>query len=1392
MNNQTPTYYKRPPTPLLYARKKPRQSGLVIMQSHVYMVIFVSIALFLPIGCSPDQVVQIAGNTTDEGVETAPVSTPGNPKDDDPRFVTGNLGAWWETWGKPYIKPEIGIFLTPEQPIFIPAATWTHLFDVELPCLSHVLELNETESWTKLVNQVTMMLNNVGTRSNITFSRMELEHMQYLNRIQTNIANFLVGIKEHITRIDKREQYVYDYMEPICPPIDANMFRDVEGPRSALQRLTDALGDTDYPFRADGDINYQEQTKITLWDLENTATKEALRKMIADETNKLKESYDDMHASHNIRLMDLEQNKIPVPNKTRAKIDMSGADVETISHDSRRKRSLPDTYAQVVYQQFINHANFTNLANSLPSLSFDSLLGKKDSPSDSPQRRTTYSSQVIDVQSNRVTSTRVPVVVNHAPIAPTHPPTTMRTTTPESADRIIRRGTPKESLYERLRVLLSSASQPDGTMTREELYEAINTYYEPILTDIMSISSDKPLPITKSQLGIVTLKVCYSWLRPDGNITSSCADRYVHTVKTWTPRCGGNPLDDTMYQSDYPGHKVPDNLLEIMRSIDVKNAVTHVIDNSHLLRRDRNQYPSSRSKRGLGDSIMETFWKPMFGAASQEDIDKIKKFLKTNKNNTDKLFQNQKLMMSLQRQSENRIDAISLALKNITEVLSITLHSSRSDLDKLLKDTMNIKGAQAVAETLMAIGTLQRYIHNALTLLKFKLNEISSTYQTLYSMIRGRYISPSFLSGETLDDLTSGLRDFNNPNYIIAPTWSRLSTMDDRSASLMVNGRHILISLKIPLILKTSAYTTYQAHSIPFRVENKIMQALKTDPYYIIDKTNKKWATLSSHEYSICVSNPGQICPYSFPMHSLTSPDCFSAILAVEDLKKPNKLCKIEYMGDDKTYQFPVQSFLGQTLSSNQWVISILHKDGLLAYEICDDVANNNAIQTATRTLNGINVIKVTEGCRVQVGDSTFSTSTNWRTNTHRSVQFQDGLLIDTSGLGDLKIWKMSSLINETLTNATIFSFPSSKVPGKKSYLFKNNIAEVGDILNMLQTKNLSTQDVGLLEPDDEDIPDFHLETPSHWNFSHWQIWSLIFGSVPVILLVSLFAYVVFKFIFIKPRSAATVAFSALPTSFTRADQLGGQVIVPNGLDRVLKDLLQKVDGQMANWTLQNATIQHIPDHLQPVNYLMPIIMMTMMSLMLILAFYHCWCLYKQSSLIRAMIRAACQYPKNRAVTMHNVEEPVIIVFLATIKLFGRKEPVVTTMAIQVCTLPSPYSQWMVKDRSYVKLMSSTTTLNRRHKTLIIQFNWTHLCILSNLLPNLDTCEDMPQQCIIPTSDLDACIDGGLPWNWTSVHQGHVIKVEVGRLGASKTIYSYQEDATGSMSTVPLLTPMDF
>lgn len=1357
-----------------------------------FLLLLITICLWGHIDCEFNRSVKI-NNTTDHQSTVGSYNTSKHPShDEEQQPITDHEAAWWETWGKPYIKPEIGIFLTPEQPVFIPAATWTHLFDIELPCLSHVLKLNETESWTKLVNQVTMMLNNVGTSTNITFNRVELEHMQYLNKIQTNIANFLIGIKEHISRIDKREQYVYDYMEPICPPIDANMFRDVEGSKSALERLTDALTDDDYPYRIEDDTMYKEHSKITLWDMENTEAKNKIHQLIQEETDKLRQNYDSQHERHNIRLMDLEQQKTGIPPKAAKRLDMSGAETEDIGPESRRKRSLPNTYAQVVYQQFINHANFTNVGSNVPPLNHGDILGRKQGAVDNPQNRPTYSSQVFDVQNNRVTTSKVPVIVNHTPVVSTQKYTTVRPTTTSIPDRVLRRISPKETLYERLRVLLSSASQPEDSMSKEDLYEAINTYYDPILTDIMSISSDKPLPVTRSQLGVVTIKVCYSWLKQDGNITSSCADRYVHNVKTWTPHCGERPLDDSAYQSDYPRHLVPDNLLEIMRNLDANNAVTAVIDNSYLSLRDRNQYPQIRNKRGLGDGIMETFWKPMFGAASQDDIEKMKKLLKLSKNNTDKLFQNQKLMMSLQRQSDNRIDAISLALKNITEVLSITLHSSKSDLDKLLRDTMNIKGAQLVAETLMTIGTLQRYIHNALTLLKFKLNEISNTYQTLYSMIRGRFISPSFLSGETLDDLTTGLRDFNNPNYVIAPTWSRLSTMDDRSASLMVNGRHILISLRIPLILKTSAYTTYQAHSIPFRIGNKIMQALKKDPYYIIDKTNKKWATLSSHEYSICVSNPGQICPYSFPMHSFSNPDCFAAIIAVADLKKPNKLCKIEYMGDDKSYQFPVQSFLGQTLSSNQWVISILHPDGLLAYEICDDVANDNAVQTATRTLNGINVIKVTEGCRVQVGDSTFSTSTNWRTTAHRSIQFQDGLLIDTSGLGDLKIWKMSSLVNESLTNATIFSFPTTKVHGKKNYMFKNNVAELGDIIDMLQSKNMSSQDVGLLEPDNEDIPDFQIETPNHWSFSHWQIWSFIFGSVPVILLISLFLYVVFKFIFIKPRSAATVAFSALPTSFTRAGQLGGQVIDPEGLEKVLKDLVHKVDGQLTNLTLQNGTsVPIIENHVSNINT-WSVLMLIVMIAMLIMGFCHCWCLYKQSQLIRNMIRAACQYPKNRAVTMHNVEEPVIIVFLATIKLFGRKEPVVTTMAIQVCTLPSPYSQWVVKDRSYVKLMSSTTTLNRRHKTLIIQFNWTHLCILSNLLPNLDTCEDMPPKCVIPASDLDACIDGGLPWNWISVHQGHVIKVEVGRLGASKIIYSYQEDAAGSMSTVPLLTPMSF
>lgn len=1306
--------------------------------------------------------------------------------------VSNKSHEWWESWGKPYLKPEIGIFLTPEQPVFIPAATWTHLFEVELPCLSSVLNISEAESWTLMVNQITQMLTNVGLNSSVKFNRIELEHMQYLNKIQTNIVNFLISIKDHISRIDTQEQYVYDYMEKICTPIDARMFRDHPESGGQLMRLKDYLSSGDIELRRDDTDDEINHGKTTLLDLEEPTLKAKLLRLFNENSNDYLSAFNNHLITHKDDMHRALEKLRKEMNITGPAITFAEGEDENRDESSRKRRSMPGTYANNVYNQYVNHANFTNIQGQAHSKQASDFFGGKQVPSDSPSASSTFTSQMIDLSDNKVMTQKVPTITNYSPRNPTKSPDNVQPQPAVSPDRMYRELNPKETVYEKLRRVLTSLQRPGLIVDREMAHKSTNVYYESILTDLDSISSVNPQPVEYDQYSVLTIKICTNWIRNDGNISTTCVERFAPTVKSWTPHCGGGTLGDSPYMNDSPMTAYATQLRDALLDIDMKFAKVKTVDNSQLYILPDGHPPRSRGRRGLGDGIMTGVWKPLFGAASEEDLQKVVKALEQSKSSSHKLFQNQKNMISVQKQQEQRLDKISMAIANITEIVHLSLSDSKSDLNKLLKETEQIKGSQIVAETLMAIGTLQNYVQNALTLLKFKLTEISDTYKTLHQMIRGRYIAPSFLSGATLEDLITGLRTFKSPKYIIPPTWARLSVMDDKSAGLMVKGRTLLMSLKIPLIMGTQQYSIYQAHSIPFRIGDKIMQTQLQSAYYIIDRTNAKWSTLNAHEYSACLKNPGQICPYSIPMHSLGNPDCFSSIVGVKDLQKPNKLCKIDFLGDDKTYQFPVQNFSGQIISDNQWVLSALGKQGVVAYETCDDLSDDTAVQTATRTLVGINVIQVSEGCRVQIGDSTFSTSTNWRTTAHRTIQFNNQLLIDTSGLGDLKIWKMSSLIDESLRNATIFSFPTNKVAGKKSYLFKNGVTDLDSILKLLQSPNASSPDIGLLSPDDIEIPDFEFTKPNHWNFSHWQLWSVILGSFPILMIIAGVAYLVFRVICIKPSLGGAVAFSALPTSFTRAHEIGGVTMNNTKLSDTLNLLLKKMDDQYLLTNHSTPQPDSIAEIINSNGHWTQIIMIIMMAVMIILSICHCFMFLRQSTLIRSMMRATCYYPKNRSVTMHNVEEPVNLIFLATIKLWGRSDEIVTTMGIQVCTLPSPYTQWVVKDRSYVKLVSSTTTVTRSHKNLITQFNWTHLCIQSTVMPNVDTCQDMPSSCVIPISDLNMSIDGGLPWNWRSVHQGNVIKVEVGRLGASKIIYNYQDDADGTMSTVPLLSDMHF
>lgn len=1319
------------------------------------------------------------------------------------------LAMWWEKTARPYLKPEAGIFMTPQSNVFIPQAVWTHILEINLPCLSEIIRDDVAGSWTTTVNEISGLVKAMATNQLIQNERLLFEQFLYMTSNQQNVINLLTNIKAHIQRINDNEQYIYGYMDRVCPELDVEHFKDDPAIIDEETKWHKAFMQSYKDHEVEAPLELVTTTSTTSKPNTNSSGRTPLQNF-QKRVFKQIQNHGKQNGTSTANATVISNNGTKDHDDT--KMEDSIADIEKPPQIeegegetlSRRKRDFPkvETFAKNVINQFVNYGNFSN--NASPSSqdpiknwgTIDTSNRNEDRTGSyqphigTPGNQAGYSSQFITIQEGRLASTQVPTVTNF------HDGSHI-TTTPEpkiEPQEVINRGydhlSPKTQFIAILKDILNNMDNRQPPPTFEEVVKDINIYYSEAWKDIAQISSPTPLHVDGVQLGVMTIKVCYNYRNLQNQIKSNCEDRYLPTDKKWKSSCSGVRALQTdafinQIGSDGTHRSTGTDLISYLANYRIKS-VTDI--RSHT--GDSNSKPLGRRRRGIGDWVMDYAWKPMFGSASEGDVVKIMKFMNASRSATAGIISKQKEMLSLQRDTVDRVNNLTNSFVNVTASLMYTLNKTQSDITKITS-TVGAMGKKVdLLAILSTIGTMHQYVNQALTMLKLKLEETSTKYRTIYNMIRRKYISPSVLSKDTVGDLANDFKLFSSDQWMIAPSWSHLATIDDRSAGMYVHYRSLIITLKIPLISITSDYSTYFAQSVPFLTGNHVVEAVGAGSYYIIDKTNRQWVQLTSQEYLTCNQNPGNICPHTYPIHTFKDENCFVNIILGSDLSLPNKLCKVHMLSESHGFTYPESKFISKVVSTNQWVVSILNNTGVQTYERCEESNPNTAGLTSLKQLKGVAVLQVTEGCVIQVGETLFQPSVSWRTQEHRAIAFSDDMKINSDGFKNITIWQMKSAISSAMKNATIFSFEIDEDIKKSNYVFKKGVTSLREFLDAAQVGALDYKHIGLIEPVLPVVPRFNYQEPKSWSLSQWQIWSFLFGSVPVILGGLFLANLVLKRVFTRNYASGAVAFSALPTSFTKAQIMKNDLINITDVVNQVLTARNKLLSSSNSSTLVLSDNIGLDNHLSYWNSLIMCSMLVVMGFMLCIGLHHCYKQARAQKLIRQLLRSVRAFPQNKAITMHNVEEPLVLVFLVEIQRWFSSAVTSTTLAVQVATLPSPADQWSIKDRTYVRLMSSETILHRRSARLITTFNWTHMCIISRLHPNLDTCQEMPQTCVLSRDGVELGIDGGLPWNWRSIKQKRVLKVEIGHIGKARLLYEYNEDINNDYHDIPLTSSL--
>ncbi|XP_062585333.1 uncharacterized protein LOC134246997 [Saccostrea cucullata] len=326
--------------------------------------------------------------------------------------------------------------------------------------------------------------------------------------------------------------------------------------------------------------------------------------------------------------------------------------------------------------------------------------------------------------------------------------------------------------------------------------------------------------------------------------------------------------------------------MQCMASVNTTVHQIHRLVPSTILPPKKTYFGSSRSKRGLFDFVGQIS-KSLFGTATSDDINALKRHMQTLNNN------NVKLAQAMALQDKHLSSFITAVDKRFNNVMSAILQNHRDAvaLNNLVHHSMD-----ALDHEFVILSNLILKQTNASAQLEKALEHIKLG---IHDLVKGK-LSPFILSPHTIQSSIAQVQNIISDKFPQFHISHRDPLYYYSSGDFIFTRLHsnLYLTLKIPISPFLRPVSLFKVYSFPVPVNsssNHATQLMDTPEYFLNTDDNQHYATISSNQLSHCKGTTTQSCDFNIALTASASPSCLSAIFYNQKNDVVN-LCDFRYV----------------------------------------------------------------------------------------------------------------------------------------------------------------------------------------------------------------------------------------------------------------------------------------------------------------------------------------------------------------------------------------------------------------------------------------------------------------------------------------------------------------
>lgn len=763
---------------------------------------------------------------------------------------------------------------------------------------------------------------------------------------------------------------------------------------------------------------------------------------------------------------------------------------------------------------------------------------------------------------------------------------------------------------------------------------------------------------------------------------------------------------------------------------------------SGLLKTKKVYYESKRVKRGLGMWIMDNVWKPMFGSASEEDVDNLSEYLAVTQSKLGEVAYIQSQLVTVADKQDSQLKTLTMGLKNVADAVKSNDELIKSAMADIVKEGLD--GVEEMRASILynklteSIFQLNAHLQNCMT----QLSQIRSKYRLYKSMIQTQNIDVELFVPQAKklydDQLRSELASYRLPR-----DWPTLFQLRGRYVNLIhqTGTRNMILVVRIPLMKKSYPKHVFKVITYPLSSGPLTVKLPITDELVIIGPNSSYWYGMKYTDYLECRAEEFRVCPGRFPLHVSLEEKCVPSLLS--NTINSGLACKME-----QVHRSSQESTTVVQVTQNQWVINLRPITNETEVSVSVECEAATTVTDSVVLPIGYQVIEVRHGCTYRLRDVLLVPIKHWMTSLDQSLTFAGNIEMKNGSYTWIKSIKLNP--------------PSLQAIQKRLELNMMDIPTIG-VYDGASGDNSTVKEMfdkiaasegyysAATRVMNSKIYRFGNHTPS------WMGWAF---TILIICGIVVIASYVYRRIISYPATLAAVGFSQVPTT-----------------QAMIQNVTSVIAGNATNVSsiLMPCNSSILGRHTTVIGSQSFISMEIYIGTMLFMLAMHCYVLYSlKSRVINVLsnIKGCVGGPIRSLSTIHHAQECNLIVYLV-VKIYrlGRS-PVSTNLPFQICTLPPPITQWYLRDTSNVGIGVKSSSRLRLFNDCKCQWSWGNLCLLSRDYPKLDVCKEMPGMSQFSMDDILESVKPNT-LGWYKIEISHITCMELEINGIRSELYHY-------------------